>query len=507
MPLAHEPVRAPALHGSAWLNVAAPLTWEQLRGKLVLLDFWTYGCINCLHVLEELRALELKYADQPFVVIGVHSAKFANEQDDAHIREAIGRYDIHHPVVVDENKTLWDAYGVRGWPTLVLIDPQGYLLGTVSGEGHVAQLDAAIAQALTILGEDGLLSDQPLPLRLEANLTPTTPLRFPGKVLADPTRDRLFIADSGYHRIVVTTLAGEWIDTFGTGYAGAADGPADEASFHTPQGLALGADGSLLYVADTNNHRIRQIDLAARMVTTIAGTGAQNRVRFPHGSALATALNSPWDLARQGDALWIAMAGQHQIWRLALAMGTIQAVIGSSGEGRQDGAGIAAALAQPSGLALSADEQTLYFADSESSCIRMVDLADPALPVTTLAGGDLFDFGLRDGVGDEARLQHPLGVVAHNGYLYIADTYNHAIRRLNLATRKVQTVAGNGTAGSEDGPGRAAHFFEPGGITIAGDTLYVADTNNHAIRLVNTANGTVTTRGLREVCAPGFCLP
>lgn len=507
MAFEREPVRAPALTGAAWLNTTAPLTWETLRGKLVLLDFWTYCCINCLHVLEELRAIEAKYAGQPLVVIGVHSAKFNNEQDAAHIRDAITRYDIRHPVIVDDNHRLWNAFAVRGWPTLVLVDPQGYLLGTVSGEGNGPRLDAAIGQALALLRTDNALSDAPLPIRLEADALPFTPLRYPGKVLADPDHDRLFTADSGYHRIVITTLAGQWVDTIGTGQAGNADGSWDGAQFNQPQGMALSVDGKKLYIADTTNHLIRCADLAARTVTTVAGTGQQNHQRFPAGPALAMALNSPWDLTLRGDTLWIAMAGQHQIWTLNLTRQEIAVVAGSTGEGRHDAAGLAAAFAQPSGIALSGDGRVAFIADSEISCMRALDLAQPELPVTTLAGGDLFDFGLRDGVGDAARFQHPLGVAWHGGYVYVADTYNHAIRRIDSLTGDVRTVAGQGDAGMQDGRGRDARFYEPSGLSAAGDRLYVADTNNHAIRVLDVATGATTTLPLMNVCALGFCLP
>lgn len=507
MSFAREPVRAPALTGLAWLNTPTPLNWEALRGKLVLLDFWTYCCINCLHVLEELRAIEAKYAGAPLVVIGVHSAKFNNEQDVAHIRDAIARYDIRHPVIVDDQHRLWNAFAVRGWPTLVLVDHQGYLLGTVSGEGNGPRLDAAIGSALELLRADHALNDAPLPTLLEADAMPLTPLRYPGKVLADPAHDRLFIADSGYHRIVITTLRGQWLATIGAGQAGYVDGAWDAAQFNQPQGLALSGDGTTLYIADSTNHLIRCADLATHTVTTIAGTGQQNHQRFPTGPALATALNSPWDLTLQDATLWIAMAGQHQIWTLNLASQEIVVAAGSTGEGRHDAPGLAAAFAQPSGSVLSGDGHTLYIADSESSCIRAVDLRQPDLPVTTLAGGDLFEFGLRDGVGDAARFQHPLGIAWHAGFLYVADTFNHAIRRIDPHTGDVRTVAGQGEAGMLDGPGLAAHFYEPSGLSAVGNTLYVADTNNHAIRMLDVATGATTTLPLTEVCAPGICLP
>lgn len=511
MALEREPVRAPPLQGAAWLNVAAPLTWADLRGKLVLLDFWTYCCINCIHVLDELRAIEARFAGEPLVVIGVHSAKFENEQEIDHIRAAIGRYDIHHPVLVDDHHALWNAFAVKGWPTLVLVDPQGYLLGSVAGEGHGPQLEAAIGEALDLLRAKGALNDTPLPVHLEVTTEPTTALRYPGKVLADPegpvppAHDRLFIADSGYHRIEVTTLTGKHLMTIGSGHMGHADGDFETATFHNPQGLAL--DGERLYVADTGNHLIRRVDLTAGTVTTLAGTGSQARQRATAGPAMTMPLNSPWDLALDGPTLWIAMAGPHQIWALDLATGMLRVAAGSGSEGRLDGQGPRAAFAQPNGLALDAAGRRLFVADSEISCLRALDLAADPLQVQTVAGGDLFDFGLRDGPGDSARFQHPLGVTWDGTHLYVADTYNHAIRRVDPTTGTVRTVAGFAEAGMADGRGRDARFYEPGGLSVVGNQIFVADTNNHAIRVLDRATGATHTLDLSGVCAPGFCLP
>ena len=500
-----QPVHAPPLTGGTWYNVTQPLTWADLRGKLVILDFWTYGCINCLHVLEELRAIEERFHGEPLVVIGVHSAKFQNEQDGDHIRAAIKRYDIQHPVVVDDHRRIWDAYAVRGWPTLVLVDPHGYIVGTLAGEGHGPQLTNAIAAALHALRSEGQLDDSPLSIQLEAADPPLTPLHFPGKLVADDAADRVYIADSGYHRVVITDRVGRLVATIGSGEAGRADGDSLTASFHRPQGLAL--DGNVLYVADTGNHLIRAIDLTTHTVSTIAGTGTQQRGRHPHGPALSTALNSPWDLAVDHTTIWMAMAGAHQIWALDRATGMVHVAAGDGAEGRLDGAAPAAAFAQPSGLALDHTGQRLFVADSESSCIRVLDLATQPISVTTLAGGDLFDFGLRDGDGAAARFQHPLGIAYADGWLYVADTYNHAIRRIDAATGHTRTLAGFTASGQQDGRGKAARFFEPGGLAVAGDDLLVADTNNHVIRIVKRANGETHTLEPLGVCAPGFCLP
>lgn len=489
-------VRAPELApNSGWLNTDRPLSLTALRGKVVLLDFWTYGCINCIHIIPDLKRLEKKYANQ-LVVIGVHSAKFENERETENIRRIILRYGIEHPVVNDASFAIWQSYAVRGWPTLVLIDPEGYIAGTVTGEGHYELLDRAIDELVAEFRRRGKLNEEPLSFALERAKVGDTPLAFPGKILADEKSQRLFIADSNHHRIVVARFDGTLIETIGTGAAGMIDGPTDRATFKTPQGLAL--DGDMLYVADTGNHAIRRIDLKARRVETIAGTGEQlTDYSIREGDARATALSSPWDLQLIGRKLYIAMAGPHQIWQLDLDRGKLSVFAGSGVEARADGTREEAAFAQPSGLAT--DGRTLYVADSESNIIRAIDLATDGR-VRTLAGGDLFDFGDRDGRGDEARFQHPLGIAYRDGALYIADTYNHKIRRLDPLTRTVTTFAGTGRPGHDDG--RRPSFYEPGGLSVASDKIYVADTNNHAVRVIDLRNAQTSTLPIKGLAPP-----
>ncbi|HYX42412.1 MAG TPA: thioredoxin-like domain-containing protein, partial [Pyrinomonadaceae bacterium] len=261
-------VRAPELEGGrGWLNTDKPLTIAGLRGKVVLLDFWTYGCINCIHIIPDLKRLEAKYPNE-LVVIGVHSAKFANEKETDNIRRIILRYELEHPVVNDADFAIWQAYAVRAWPTRYLIDPAGYVIGRVEGEGGYEQLDKLIGDTITEFRQRGQLNEQPLKLALERAQVGDLPLAFPGKVLADAKSDRLFIADSNHNRIVVAKLDGTLIDTIGTGARGAQDGAFDKATFFRPQGLAL--DGDALYVADTENHLLRRVDLKTRTVETIA---------------------------------------------------------------------------------------------------------------------------------------------------------------------------------------------------------------------------------------------
>jgi thiol-disulfide isomerase/thioredoxin len=478
MPVQGEKIRAPELTGArGWLNTDKPLTLSALRGKVVLLDFWTYGCINCMHIIPDLKRLEKKYPNE-LVVIGVHSAKFENEKHTENIRRIILRYEIEHPIVNDADFNIWNAYAVNAWPTRYLIDPGGYIIGKLSGEGGYEALDKAISDSIAEFRKRGELNEAPLKLVLEKARVGDLPLAFPGKVLTDEKNDRLFIADSDHNRIVIAKLDGTLVDVIGTGAHGTVNGSFAESSFSRPQGMAL--DGDKLYVADTENHLIRRIDLKARTVETIAGTGMQMREYGLTGPALKIALNSPWDLQLVGRALYIAMAGPHQIWKLDLDKMEISTFAGSGHEARHDGSLGESAFAQPSGLAT--DGQTLYVSDAEANIIRAINLG-PNGKVKTLVGGDLFDFGDKDGSGDAVRLQHPLGLARWNDKLLIADTYNHRIKLLDPATRTVKAFAGLGKPGQADGP--APSFYEPGGLSIARGKLYVADTNNHAIRVVD----------------------
>jgi DNA-binding beta-propeller fold protein YncE len=486
---------APELTGGVgWLNVPGPLHLADLRGKVVLLDFWTYGCINCLHVLTDLKRLESKYGPA-LAVIGVHSAKFKNEGEQERMRQAVIRYGREHPVVNDRDFRIWRTYGIRAWPTLVVIDADGDLIGAVEGEGHYEALDRVIGVLIADARARDALDETPIRLALEKHRLGPSPLAFPGKILADPQGDRLFIADTNHNRIVIARRNGELLATVGGPEAGRRDGSFAEARFDHPQGLALA--GGALYVADRENHLIRKLDLTVRKVTTVAGTGRQDHVRTARGPALGIGLNSPWDLVTHQGTLYIAMAGPHQLWALDLVSGEIRTYAGNGREDLTDGPLAEAELAQPSGL--TTDGKRLYFADSEASAIRSADL-DATGEVRTLAGTGLFEFGDVDGQGGAVRLQHPLGVVFHAGKLYVADTYNHKIKMVDPGTGRVTTFAGDGAPGHLDG--KPARFFEPGGLSVAAGKLYVADTNNHAVRVIDLATHEVSTLALRGLASP-----
>ncbi|MEZ6122047.1 MAG: thioredoxin-like domain-containing protein [Planctomycetaceae bacterium] len=473
--------------GHGWLNTSTPITLKDLRGKVVLIDFWTYCCINCMHVLPDLKYLEEKYPNE-LVVIGVHSAKFENEKQADSIREAILRYGIRHPVINDSDLTIWRKFGVRSWPTLALIDPTGRYVGARSGEGSREMFDQIIEKLVEYHRARGTLDEQPLVFDLESGRAEPTALRYPGKILADEASSRLFISDSSHNRIVVTDMAGTVQEVIGSGQQGRTDGSFSDASFDHPQGMALADD--VLYVADTENHLLRQVSLSEKTVTTLAGTGRQGPPAGKGGSLLKTDLNSPWDLLIVDHTLYIAMAGPHQIWAHRMGSQRIDVFAGNGREDVINGTAERSSFAQPSGLAVNSDRSILYVADSEGSAVRQVRLALP-VRVATLAGTSelprgesLFAFGDTDGQGARARFQHPLGVAFHDHALYVADAYNHKIRKVDVNSGDVTTWMGTGLAGKsirDDG----AELNEPAGLAVANGTLFIADTNNHRILKVS----------------------
>jgi DNA-binding beta-propeller fold protein YncE len=442
-----------------------------------------------------LAAAERQLEDEPFVVIGVHSPKFPNERDPAMVAEAVRRYGITHPVIVDSGMGIWSQYAVRAWPTLVLVSPDGYVAGMAAGEPDADRLVAVIRQVLAE-ADPATLGGPPLPLRPEP--APPGSLAYPGKVAVSGAR--LLVADTGHHQVVVADAGGTEHLRVGSGLPGFADGPREAARFHHPNGIA--ADGDRLFVADTGNHALRAVDLGTGDVTTLTGTGAMGR-----GPAT---LRSPWDLAWDGRRLYIAMAGSHQIWVLDPETGMLRVFAGAGPEAARDGPAARACFAQPSGLALGAfgaggaggtlSDERLFVADSEASSIREISRLREDPFVRTVAGsGDLFGFGDRDGPGRAALFQHPMGVAAGGGRVFVADTFNHKVKVFDPSSGTVSTLFGDGTAERlpEVVPGRPLRpaspttpaFFEPEGLAWRDGELIVADTNNHRILAVALEGG------------------
>ena len=456
-------VRAPELAGRGWLNTGGEtLRLSELRGRFVLLDFWAFCCINCLHVLDELRPLEEKY-DGELVVVGVHSPKFVHEADPDALRAAVERYQVEHPVLDDPELVTWQAYTARAWPTLVLVDPEGYVVAQYAGEGHAHAIDALVAELREEHRARGTL--QPGGSPYVAPPVQAGDLLFPAKAVALPGAGFL-VADAGHHALVELAADAETVvRRIGSGERGLVDG--DQPSFNEPNGLCLLPDdlaavvGYDVVVADTVNHALRGVHLATGTVRTLAGTGRQ----LVPGEADG-ALSSPWDVAWWQDRVWVAMAGVHQLWTFDPRTGAVEVAAGTANEGLLDGPLAEAWFAQTSGLAAAGDR--LWIADSETSSLRFVEAGE----VRTAVGTGLFDFGFQDGDADTALLQHPLGVtVLPDGSVAVCDTYNGAVRR--WADGQVTTVA--------------TGLAEPSGAVVDGDHLVVVESAAHRLTRVSLA--------------------
>ena len=484
--------RAPALNrpGLHWLNIDAPLDLPDLRGKLVILDFWTYCCINCMHVVPTLTRLEEKFPDT-VVVIGVHSPKFAAERELENVRAAVQRLGVRHPVIHDSDMVLWREYAIRAWPTLTFISPDGMIIGNMPGEARAENLILGVGNMLKEWQDAGILS----PSHLELTPAPahTGSFDFPGKIKPIPgTPKRWALADSGHHQVVMLDDEGAELHRIGSGTSGFRDSGGDTSAFCQPQGLA--ATGRYIYVADTGNHAIRRIDLDDFTVCTLAGTGERGLELGLPAPGGETALASPWDLELADDTLYFANAGTHQVGQLDLTANTVAVLAGTGGENIVDGKAGESLLAQPSALALSADGAMLYFVDSETSAVRALDFngknREPA-QIKTLIGIGLFDFGTATGSFEDARLQHPLGLASLGDGLVVADSFNNRLCRLDLAAHRVEEID-IAVPACEDGTCRP--LSEPAGVIWDRDTpdrvrLLVSDTNNHRILEVDLDAG------------------
>jgi thiol-disulfide isomerase/thioredoxin len=481
-------VRAPELTGRTWLNTGGrDLTLRELRGKIVLLDFWTFACINCLHVLDELRPLEQKYADV-LVTVGVHSPKFVHEADPVALAAAVERYSVDHAVLDDPELSTWMQYAVRAWPTLVVVDPEGYVVAQLSGEGHAHSLDTLVAELVATHEAKGTLHRGDGPF--VAPPPPDTQLRFPGKVLPLPGGTFL-VSDTGHHSLVELAADGETVfRRIGSGERGLVDGDPDTARFSEPQGLCLLPDevrrrvGYDVVVADTVNHALRGIRLGDGSVTTVAGTGGQWMPGDPEPSESdpVVPLSSPWDVVwspvlRQ---VVVAMAGIHQLWRFDPVAPALSIWAGTRNEGLLDGPLRQAWFAQPSGVAIGADD-AVWLVDPETSALRRIS----GDSVETVVGQGLFDFGHVDGPGAKALLQHPLGVtVLPDGSVAVADTYNGAVRRYDPASAELSTLA--------------TGLAEPSDVAVVDGDLVVVESAAHRLTRLRLPTEALVVDGVAQ---------
>ncbi len=466
-------ILAPGGQGG-WLNVDNQLTINDLKGRFVLLDFWTYGCVNCMQVVPELDALEKKFGDKLFV-IGVHSAKFSGEKDAYRILDAARRFGLNHPVVQDSDYAIWKHFGVKAWPTLVLLDPEGNEISRYSGEGHQADLERDLTTRVAAVKAP----PTPAPV-ISHNKKEEFAVWYPARLAL--SKSLIYVADSGHNRIMGFDKAGDIKLKIGSQEQGFADGAFDKASFNNPRGLVV--VGSKIYVADTGNHALREIDLTTKHVTTIAGTGARGYVyKADNLPAKGVALASPWDVdvMPDGKTLVIAMAGLHQLWTYDISTKTLSVLAGTGHEKLTDGPAMEADLAQPSGV--SVRNGVVYFVDAESSAVRKLENGQ----IKTLIGTGLFDFGDVDGTYPQAMVQHPQGLFADKDKIWIADTYNFLIKSYDLTTGELRRYP------VESG----ITLYEPGDIVVQGQTAFIANTNGHQIVKVDLESGVATALPLK----------
>lgn len=462
----------------------------------MLLDFWTFCCVNCLHVLDELRPLEREFADV-LVTVGVHSPKFAHEAEEHAVAAAVQRYEVDHPVLDDPRLDTWQAYAVQAWPTLVVIDPEGYVVYVTAGEGHRETLRAVLRDLVAEHEAKGTLR------RGDARVPPSEPeqpeggLRFPAKAVST-VDGTLLVADAGHHSVAELAADGQTVlRRIGTGRRGAEDGPPELASFAEPGGVALlppavaERAGYDVVVADTANHLLRGIDTATGEVRTVAGTGRQWMGGEIDGDAREIDLTSPWDLTwwEPAGGVVVAMAGNHTLGLFDPLRDKVSRFAGTTVEGLRDGPAADAFFAQPSGLAAGAGR--LWLVDAETSALRWLEpsAVDGGFVVRTAIGEGLFDFGHADGPAERALLQHPLGVAAlGDGSIAVADTYNGAIRRYAPETGEVSTVA-TGVA-------------EPSGIAVRDGEIVLVASAAHRVERLPGLDANVVTGPARRLARP-----
>ncbi len=477
----------------SWLNSKKNITLRKLQGNILVIDFWTYCCINCIHTLQTLDYVDEKYTNKPVTVIGIHSAKYPNEKDQKNITEAIKRYDVKHPILVDQQMHLWRQYGINAWPTILFVAPDNTIeykhAGEISKEEISEILDDMLDRHKNSLAK--VRSD--VYSKVVKKDKDILTLSYPGKLSISQNGSLLAISDSSNNRIIICERkTGKIVEIIGSGYKGMLDSSFDASMLNNPQGICF--DKNFLYIADTGNHSIRVADLRTRHLITIAGNGDKG-IHLGYATkyiAKEISLVSPWDVAILGRMLYITMAGTHQIWAYNIEEKTIIPFAGNGLEEIRDGELAKAMFAQPSAIAIQKED--LYIADSETSSIRSINIKKNY--VSTIIGIGLFSYGMEDGSFISAKLQHPLGICVVNNDIYIADTYNSAIRVIRLNEKIVETLIKKDATSYCDFSSKECDvlgLYEPSDVKYYDNKLYIADTNNHLVRIFDLKTNILST--------------
>lgn len=475
-------------NNSKWLNSSRKIESSDLKNRVILLDFWSYACVNCLNMIPEIKKLETEFGNR-LTVIGVHSGKFNNEKNDESIKKAIIKNDVSHLVVNDSEFKIWNGFKISSWPTFVLIDAKGRVVKKYDGKISAEDLRKDIKKLISKYKYR--LNNERLPIVLEKNRVVDYILKFPGEIIFAQNfsykninkANVLIIANTGKNKILVTNLNGNILLEIGSGDVGFDDGDFYSASFNSPRGLLF--KNNNLYIADTSNHALRKINFTDGKVSTLIGNGKRGEVVKQSDRADKISLSSPFDLAFFPDKnnIVISNSGTNQLLKYNTSSNTVTPFAGNGSKGLINGAYPNNSLAQPSGL--SSYGEQLYFVDAESSSLRSISKSGV---VKTLIGNGLSEFGYKGGKKDEALMQHPVGIIAFDKEIYIADTHNHAIRRYNIKTGELSTYSG-GERGDNINGGKRTQYDEPEAITYFADRFYIVDSNNNRIVEIAKNNG------------------
>jgi DNA-binding beta-propeller fold protein YncE len=470
-----------------WLNTKKNISLSDLKGKFVLIQFLSFSSINSIHAIADLKKIETKYAKE-LQIIAVHSGKFPSQKNFENIRQAVLKFDLTYPLALDKDFLFWNLYGINSWPTHILINPMGEIIGKLSGEEIAKSLDDVIPELIIEFDSKKKLNRNTLSfVSLEKDKLAETVLSFPNKVILNGSGTELFVSDTNHHRILHIDIQNKKIlNIIGSNEFGNEDGLFADAKFGRPNGIFL--KENILYIADTNNHSIRVADLRTKKVSTLAGSGKQAKSLNVSGTGNQVSLNSPYDLTEYKNKLYISMLGSHQLWTLDLKTLEAEVYAGSGRENLEDGKLLNSALSQPMGI--TKDYTRLYFLDSNTSALRSADLKLEG-SIKTLIGKGLFESGDIDGKFPDARLQYPVGIFHNERKIFIADTLNHKIKSYDIDTKELRTLAGTDDSGFLNSNANESSFNEPSSIAKHNHLIYIADTNNHSIRILDLKANTV----------------
>ena len=471
----------------SWLNSDRPLTQDDLRGRVLVLHFWSRNCIECVESAAAISQIEAENQGK-LSVIGIFSPKLDAEKERQVAASLLHRRGLRQLTALDKDFRVWREFSVRDWPTTMLIDPLGHIFARYSGKIDLRKFRGDLERLLSTFPKPRV--DPPLPYRFivgpESELASV--MRFPAKVSGE--NGVLWVADSANHRVLgMDEYSGKILHVIGEGIPGLKDGDFRQARFRYPRGIL--AHKGRIFVSDTGNHALRRIDLGRRQVVRVAGTGVRGLwSEFQRGKALETPLDTPLDLALApaGKNIYVSMAGPHQIWSFDPDRGELARAWGNGKEGSEDGPNPMVEFMQPTGMVAVGKE--FYLTDAIANSLRRIG-KDGA--VKTLIGGELSSFGFSDGGIDRGTMQSPEAVGQELGGLVLADALNHAIRFYDSEKRSLSTLVGGQGPGHADGSFAEARLFEPSGIYSHGGKVFIADSGNHAIRVMNRRGRRLST--------------